>query len=186
MNGGTTSFLCHYKGCGCKCHQYIMCNPTANMLLSFVFVLCKAYVMKSTEVLNPRRSDIKTGRLVHTHKLTAYYIHCGDTFLRCIIIALNYVWNCYGKNQTSRSRETQKKNLFGRNFYMTLITQKKISRTKEGSNWERPGILLIMKQQRYHLRYLEKLTHLYGIPSGIHSVYGECTCDKMADLMVSK
>ena len=24
---------------------------------------------------------------------------------------------------------------------------------------------------------------LYGVPSGIHKVYGECTCDKMADLM---
>ena len=68
--------------------------------------------MKSTEVLNPRRSDInrhfKTRRLVHTHKLTVYYIHCGDTFLRCIIIALNCVWNCYGKNQTSLKGDTKK------------------------------------------------------------------------------
>ena len=67
--------------------------------------------MKSTEVLNPRRSDFdrQTRRLVHTHKLTTYYIHCGDT--RCIINALNCV--CYGKNQTSRSRETQKKSSLG-------------------------------------------------------------------------
>ena len=51
---------------------------------------------------------------------------------------------------------------------------------------DRTGVLMVMKQQRYHLRYgtyVEKSTHLYGIPSGKHKVYGECTCDKMADLM---
>ena len=54
--------------------------------------------MKSTEVLNPWRNDIDRQKAC-SHPQTDY-IHCGDTFLRCIIIALN------GEKQTSRSRET--------------------------------------------------------------------------------
>ena len=46
-----------------------------------------------------------------------------------------------------------------------------------------------MKQQRYHLHYIyvEKLTQvglLYGIPNSTqYAVDGQCTCNKMADLM---
>ena len=101
---------------------------------------------------------IKTRRLVHTHKLTAYYIHCGDTFLRCIFIALNCVW-LWQKPNLSLKGDT-----VGRNFYMiyshSLITQKNIRRRRRGMNWDRTGILLVMKQQRYHLRYVTY--HLHG------------------------
>ena len=69
-----------------------------------------AVSMKSTEVLNLVGAvisiGIKTRRLVHTHKLTGYYIHCGDTFLICIIqLCLELLWQ---KPNLSLKRDTEK------------------------------------------------------------------------------
>ena len=62
----------------------------------------KAIRMKSTEVLNPRRSDIdRTGRL---HKLTVYYIHCADALL--LHLCLELLWQ---KPNLSLKGDTEKK-----------------------------------------------------------------------------
>ena len=56
---------------------------------------------------------------------------------------------------------------------------------KEGSNWDPPDHAAKALPFALQNLYVEKLTQvglLYGIPSGIHMVYGECTCDKIADL----
>ena len=70
---------------------------------------------------------------------------------------------------------------------MHSLTQKKISGrkqiAKEGSNWGPCGHEATALPLNFALQHLRGEVDS-GIPSGMHKVYGECTCDKMADLLM--